>query len=199
MYEKEIKKYAALNSLAQPGGIVIFGGSTDTDIPLCELKQAFDLSEPLYNRSVRNLTVSSAAELFDACVADLAPDSVLLHIGEADLNAFAESPSTFDRDYRQLIAHIRACVRGCKIAMISLRNPDGSAVVTEMNQHLKVIAESERCEYNDISIRRVWNPKETCDVISFVHSMGAFGAFRHRRSFYDLTKILFCYESSCAV
>ena len=38
----EIKKYSALNELAEKGGTVIFGGTTDVNIPLCELKQTFD-------------------------------------------------------------------------------------------------------------------------------------------------------------
>ena len=51
MKDFEIEKYERLNQIAQSKGIVIFGGSDDTDIPLCELRQAFDIEENMYNRS----------------------------------------------------------------------------------------------------------------------------------------------------
>ena len=37
-------KYQALNKLAEQNGIVIIGGTEDKEIPLCELKQAFELN-----------------------------------------------------------------------------------------------------------------------------------------------------------
>ena len=66
MLEKEIKKYQSLNELAEQGGIIIFGGTEDKEIPLCELKQAFELKSNLYNRSITNLSVDSAVEVYDA-------------------------------------------------------------------------------------------------------------------------------------
>ena len=53
-------KYAALNELAEQGGIVILGGEEDMNLPLCELKQAFSLNSSLYNRSVQGLSVNNA-------------------------------------------------------------------------------------------------------------------------------------------
>ena len=86
--EKEIKRYSELNQLAQPGGIVIFGGEDDLDIPLCELKQAFDLDVRIYNRSIGGLSLDSAAEIYDLCVSPLKPDTVLLQIGADDIDMF---------------------------------------------------------------------------------------------------------------
>ena len=57
-----------------------------------------------------------------------------------------------------------------------------------MNRHLSYIAESEHCEYGDLAEKRVWNPKETKEVASFVQAMGL---VRSRRTMYDLVKILF--------
>ena len=51
MKETEILKYQKLNELAQTGGIVILGGCEDLNIPLCEIRQAFEMEENLYNRS----------------------------------------------------------------------------------------------------------------------------------------------------
>lgn len=199
MFKNEVKKYQALNKLAEQNGIVILGGTEDMEIPLCELKQAFDLESNLYNRSVTDLSVNTAAEVYDTYIANLCPESMILHIGAADLEAFEQDAASFDEKYRALIKHIKAANQKCNIAVISLKNPEGTSAITELNRHLKTIAESEQCEYGDIASKRVWNPKETKDVISFVYSLGFVRPLKHKRSLYDLIKILFCYEPSCAM
>lgn len=197
MLDNAIKKYTALNELAEQEGIVILGGSADRDIPLCELKQAFALDANLYNRSVDDLSIDTAAKVYDACVAPLHPETVLLHVGAADLNFFAEHPAEFDQAYRELIAHIQAADPKCGIVIISLKNPTEEANISEMNKHLRYIAESEQCRYGDIAAKRVWNPKQTKDVVSFVYSMGFVRPLHNKRPIYDLVKILFCCEASC--
>lgn len=194
MSENEIKKYQELNKLAEQEGLVILGGTEDKEIPLCELKQAFELDSNLYNRSITDLSVSAAADLYDACIAELNPETVLLHIGTADLKLLEENSSVFDQKYRELIDHIRVLNKKCDIIIISLKNPDESAEISEMNKHLRYIAQSEHCGYEDISARRVWNPKETKEVVSFVYSTGFVCPLKNKRPIYDLVKILFCYE-----
>ncbi len=192
MFEKEIKKYKALNEIAEQNGIIIMGGTEDKEIPLCELKQAFELDSLLYNRSVENLSINSAIELYDSCIAELNPNSVLIHIGMADLETFSEDPAIFDYKYRELIKHINNTDKKCNIVIVSLKNPEGTLNIAEMNKHLKVIAESEQCEFGDIAKKRVWNPKEIRDVVSFVYSIGFVHQLRNKRPLYDLIKILFC-------
>lgn len=194
MLKTETKKYQALNHLAEQNGIVIFGGSEDKEIPLCELKQAFDLNSDLFNRSIEHLSVASASEIYDNCVAPLNPETVLLHLGDSDSNMLKENPASFDQNYRDLIAHIRSLNAKCNIVIISHKNYEGDSDIAELNKHLKYIADSERCEYGDISARRIWNPKETKDVVSFVYSTGFVRPLKHKRPIYDLVKILFCYE-----
>ena len=194
MLKNEVKKLMALNNLAEQNGIVIFGGTEDKTIPLCELKQAFELNPNLYNRSVTGLSITNAAEMFDTCVASLRPETVLLHIGAADMDLFTKNASEFDQKYRELIAHIKSLNKKCRIGIISLQNPDNSADIDEMNCHLKHLAESEQCEFNDITGKRVWNPKETKDILSFVYSMGFIHPLSNKHPLYDLVKILFCYE-----
>ena len=199
MISREMKKYVALNDLAEQNGTVIIGGSEDTAIPLCELKQAFDLDANLYNRSADNLSVDDAVDYYAGCVAPIHPGRVLLHIGAADVEAFRADAAAFDQKYRQLIQCIRAHDENCAIAIVSLRNPQADADVDEMNRHLKFLAESERCEFGDISARRLWNPNQTKDILSFVYSLGFVRPLPERRSVYDLVKILFCYDDACAV
>lgn len=197
MLKNEIEKYQALNKLAESNGIVILGGTEDREISLCELKQAFELEVNLYNRSITALSVNDAKKIYDTCIAPLNPECVLLHIGEADLESFMGNPSDFDQKYRELIKHIRNTSNKCNIAIISLKNYDDNTDIDELNKHLKYIAESEHCEFGDISTKRVWNPKQTKNVVSFIYSTGFVRPLKQKRPIYDLVKILFCYEPSC--
>ena len=195
MYTNEIKKYIGLNEIAESGVIVILGGTEDIAIPLCELKQAFDLTSKLYNRSVENLSVTNAAQIYDICISPINPETILLHIGYSDLKLFQENPTEFDNQYRQLIEQIKLSDKKCNIVIISLKNPGNSPVISDLNKHLKYIADSEHCEFSDISLNRVWNPGETKDVISFIYSLGFVRPLNIKRPIYDLTKILFCYNT----
>lgn len=188
----EVKKYKKLNELAEQNGIVIFGGKEDVHIPLGELRQAFSVESKMYNRSINNLSIKNAITVFDECVAPLAPETVLIHIGDADLSLFTENSTEFDNQYRELITHIRTQNKKCRIAVVSLKNYDNDPLITEMNRHLKYIADSERCEYGDIASKRVWNPKSTMDTMSFVYSLGFVHPLKNKRPLYDLVKILFC-------
>lgn len=195
MFELETKRYLALNELAETGGTVILGNDVDKEIPLCELKQAFNLNEKLYNRSFTELSIQDAIAIYDSCIADLKPDCVLLHIGKDDVKLFDNNPTVFEQHFRKLVQHIKEVDKKCNIGIISLRNPDNSKTIAELNKSLKYIADSEKCEFEDISVKRVWNPIETKDVVSFVYSTGFVRPVKNQRSVYDLTKILFCYEA----
>lgn len=194
MRDSEIKRYQKLNELAQPGGIAIFGGSEDTNIPICEFRQAFNIEENMYNRSFAGLSIDAAIPAYDACVSPILPETLFLHIGECDLGMLMQDPSEFDKKYCELINHIRGGNERCRIAVISLRNYENNPEIAEMNKHLRYIADSERCEFGDISARRVWNPKASMNAASFVRSIGFVHALRTQRPLYDLIQILFCSE-----
>ncbi len=195
MKETELKKYAKLNELADQEGIVIFGNGEDKLIPICELRQAFAIESKIYNRSFEDISVKDAVHLYEQGVSSLFPETVLLHLGEADMDFFRENASAFDQKYRELIGFIKKQNKDCRIAVISLKNYDNDAHIGEMNRHLKYIADSEGCEYGDIAEKKVWNPKTTMDVSSFVYSVGFVRPLKNKRPLYDLVKILFCYET----
>lgn len=196
MFENVMKRYNALNDLAEHDGIVIFGGSSDIDIPLGELRQAFAIETKLYNRSVNDISIKDAISVYDACIASLHPETVLLHIGDADLKYFRDHSADFDQKYRELIGHIRKQNKKCRIAIIALKNYDESVEIAEMNKHLKYISESEHCEFGDISAKLVWNPKGTKDVVSFAYDIGFVRPLKNKRPIYDLVKILFCFNTA---
>ena len=199
MRQNELNKYLALNKIAENHGTVIFGGSEAKEIPLCELKQAFELKSNLYNRSFSNLSVLDASEVYNTCVAELKPECVFLHLGAADIDFFTRQSANFDKAYCELVEMIRANNEKCNIIIVSLKNPGEDATIAEMNKHLKYIADSQRCEFGDISTKRVWNPRETKDIISFVYSTGFVRPLKNKRPVYDLVKILFCYEPACII
>lgn len=189
---EEIKRYEVLNNLAEKNGTVIFGGTEDKYIPLCELKQAFEIEALLYNRSIDNLSVDNAVDVYNDCIAQLNPQCIILHIGSADLEKFIENPAKFDNKYRELITHIKNMDKYCNLVVVSLKNPEELDSISEINKHLKIIAESERCEFIDIATKRVWNPSGTREIISFVYSTGFVHPLKNKRPVYDLVKILFC-------
>ena len=186
--------YHSLNELANPNGMIIFGGNSDISIPLCELKQAFALNNDIYNRSFSDLSVTNALEYYDTYIADLKPESILIHIGESDMDFFLSASSEFDKKYVELVRHIRNKVRECRIIIVSLKNYDKDVDIAEMNKHLRYIADSEQCEFADISQKRVWNPTQTKDISSFIYATGFVRPLNIKRPIYDLAKILFCFE-----
>ena len=195
MRETEIKNYIKLNQLAEQGGIVIFGSNEDKDIPTCEIRQAFAVESKIYNRSFANFSITEAVSVYEKVVVPLAPETLLIHIGEADLAFFTETPNKFDNKYRELISYIKSQNKKCRIAIVSLRNYDSDPQIEEINKHLKYIADSEQCEYGDIATKKVWNPKATMDAAAFVYSIGFVRPLKNKRPLYDLVKILFCYNA----
>lgn len=188
--EQEIKNYKVLNKLAEQNGIVIFGGKEDISIPLCELRQAFGIKENCYNRSFENLTISEAFDIYADCVADLSPETILLHI--EDVECFKFSADKFTDDYRKLISQIKKHNKKCRIGIVSAKNYDNNNDITELNKQLKYIADSEKCEFCDISEKRVWNPQQTKEVVSFVYNIGFMHPLKTKRPLNDLVRSLFC-------
>lgn len=195
MISLETQRYNKLNALAETDGIVIFGCKEDKNIPTGELCRAFSLDTNVYNRSFDELSVKDAVEVYEQTVAPLNPETLLIHLGEADIEFFTQNPGEFDNKYRELINTVRKHNKKCRISVISLRNYKNDRNIAEMNRHLKYLADSEKCEYGDIASKRVWNPKAEMEAVSFVYSIGFVNPIKNKRPLYDLVKILFCYEA----
>ena len=194
MFEDKIAKYKFLNQLAEADGTVIFGTSSDVNIPLGELKQAFALSGSIYNRSFSELSAADAATIYSECVAELYPDTVIVHIGGADVSDFGGKETAFEENYRALIGTIREKNKACRIVIVSLKNYDNDITVAEINKLLGKIADSEKCEFEDISAKREWNAKESSETASFIYDIGFVRPLNIKCPIYNLVRILFCYE-----
>lgn len=192
--DNEIKLYQSLNNLATTDGCVIFGDAGDRVIPLAELKETFELPNNFYNRSFSGLSLINAADLFDQCVAPLAPKDIYLHIGQNDLSLIAEDEPAFDQAYTSLVRHIRNTCKKCNIVIVSLKNSDNDQRIAQLNKHLAVIAQDESCELCDIAKQQVWNPRQTKEVVSFLYSLGFVRPLCNKRPVQDVARILFCYN-----
>lgn len=194
MKETVLNKYALRNKLAGTGGLVLFGCGSDVDIPVGELRQAFEINTKVYNRSFRELSLKESLHTYKEVCLPLAPATVLLHLGETDVDFFAENPDLFDTCYRELIDFIKGTNKKCRIAVVSQKNYDHNPKIEEMNRHLKYIADAEQCEFGNIADRLVWNPKATMDTSAFVYSTGFVRPLKTQRPLFNLVKIFFCCE-----
>jgi len=194
MFETEIAKYRSLNQLAKSVGIVIFGGSDDVNIPIGELKQTFSLNDNIYNRSISGLSAADAARIYDNCVAELYPETILLHIGEADVSNFDSNEVVFEKGCRALIKAIRVKNKRTRIVAVSLKNYENDTVIAKLNKSIANITDSEKCEFVDISAKRFWNTKENSELTSFLYELGFDRPLNIKRPIYNLVRIMFCYE-----
>ncbi len=188
MFEKEIEKYNKLNNIAEGFGTVILGNGEDAELPVSELADSFGAQSKFYNRSAEHLSITEAISYYDAVVKALNPSRVILHIGSDDIELFKESAVLFDSEYCKLIEHIRKNNKGCNIGIMSLCNPDFSDAVKEINSHLRMIAEQQHCEFEDISKPKICNLIEIKTFMSFAASMGLSKRAKYS-SLYDLAKI----------
>ena len=182
--ETQIKKYEKLNDFALKNCVVLFGEGVDMDIPASEVAQSLELDYPIYNRSFLELNLENSIELYDSCIKNLKPDTVLLHIGTNDIAFFNENKVAFEQKYISLIEHIKTTDKKCRIVVVSI----GNKII---NQYLRYIADSTKCEFCDLSSIKVWNPQTTKSVTNFVQTIGV-GRYCKRKPIYDILKILFC-------
>lgn len=194
MIPSELNEYKILNSFAEKNGIVILGGKEDKTIPLDELRQAFSLPI-IYNRSFEDFCLQNALNYYDEAIAPIAPKCLLLHITQKDFDMFESNNGSFDLQLRLFISYIRDKDKKCKVVIVSLKNFDNDEKIAKFNNHLKDIANSEQCEFGDISTKRVWNPQATKDISHLIYDIGFVRTLNIERPIYDLLKVLYFYNT----
>lgn len=185
-----VEGYRELNRLAEGGGIVVFGGKEDAELPLGELGRTFGIEEPMYNRSIPGLKVEDACRAYDDCVAELEPDTVILHTGEADSCETDAELERFDANLRRLLKHIKKTSKRCRIAVVALSNDEKDAKRTEINEHMRRIAAAEGCEFGDISSKRTVSAG-TSEAAAFVYRLGFVHSLHRAHPLGDLVDILY--------
>lgn len=196
--EKEDTMYNYTNSLDEyinrkpkavekKNGVILMGGAFDKSIPVSELAAEYKFNFELYNKSDSSLTAAGAKEYFEKTVAPLKPEGMLVHLGENDAALIRTNPSLFDKYYLELIQSIKACNKACRIALVSVDNPNKDKAIDLMNAHIKAIAAAEKVSFVGLENAKLWHPESTKAACNFAYSMG----LNIRKPLNDVAEILY--------
>lgn len=198
--EKEETMYNYTNSLDEyintkpsavekKNGVILMGGTLDKAIPVSQLAGEYSFNFEIYNKSDASLNVTNAKNYFEKAISTLAPEGILIHIGENDANLIKTNPSNFDTYYIELIESIRSCNKACRIALVSIDNPNADKSIELINAHIKAIAGAEKATFVNLENAKLWHPESTKAACNFAHSMG----LKVRKPLNDVAEILYSY------
>lgn len=182
-----------IKSTEKNDNVVLFGGSTDKEIPVAEIAQDYEFNFKMMNKSSYNLSFKDAKKVFSESVEPLNPEAVIVHIGENDLDLFNKNNAEFDVQYLDLISTIRAKNKDRRIALISNVCPDQSVNYSDMNRHIKAIADSEKCSFINIDNAKLWNPENTKQLMAFMYDLGFDRPLNVKKPLGDIAEILYSY------
>lgn len=151
VYEREVEEYRRLNEFAVRNSVVLFGSTFAKDIPVGELRQAFDLDCNIYNRSFTDVSVFDAEALLIECVESLAPSKILLQLGETDLERGYRSVPEIIAAYDSLVKSIKKRNRFTDIVIVSVCENSNDIQPSEFNSQLEAMAKKNKCRFADIS------------------------------------------------
>lgn len=163
-----ISEYRALNKVAEPGGVVLFGSTAASQIPLNELTQDYSIDVPIYNRSIRGLTIEEAEHYISTCIAPLRPKAILLHFGEEELQSSAKTVEEMIESYRWLLYQLHTALPKSRLVLVSVNEQMADA--KRYNRSLKALAAEYGCEFTD-------GPSGKLDgtyTIRFFHTLRSF-------------------------
>ncbi len=190
IYDNQINGYREVRS--EKGGNVLLGGKSAAVLETEKLSEAFEMDVQAANYSEDGMTLKRAEEVFDAFAQEVRPERVILHLGEAEAESFAEGE--FDRAYLSLIEHIRRTLKKCSVCLVTLKNEENSEVIDTVNRHIKNIADAERCSIVDVNRIRE-NDAELCRTVAFACELGFMGTLRNGPSDQTLVKMIFSMNS----
>lgn len=177
------------DNIEKTNSVILMGGEFDKKIPVNELAKSFDFNFDIYNKSNAELCVENSTKYFKENIAPLYPEGILIHLGKNDLKSFTEDNTVFDNAYLNLINEIKQTNKNCRIALISVNNPDKDKNISAMNTHIKAIAESAKATFVNLESVKLWNPNATKAATEFAYSMG----LRIRKPLKDVADILYSY------
>ena len=178
------------SSREEKNAVILLGNGLDTKIPVQSLGKEFKFNFKIYNKSCDKLCFEDVYEYFTQNIAPLAPEGIMIHLGENDINLCMNNSELFDTNYLNLIKQIKSSNKKCRIALISVANPHNNKAVGLVNRHIKAIAESEKCSFVNLDNAHLWNPAATKAAIEFAHNMG----LNTRKPLSDVAEILYSYE-----
>lgn len=188
-YTNSLDKYINKKdeSVEMKNSVILMGSSMDKKIPVAELGQSFAFNFKIYNHSDEKLSIVNATEYFKKNIAGLAPEGILLHLGDNDVKMFSSNTSGFDNYYLNLISEIKSVNKNCRIALISVNNPENDKNISTMNAHIKAIAQAVKVDFVNMENAKLWNPKATKAAADFAYDMG----LKIRKPLRDVAEILY--------
>ena len=174
----------------EKNAVILLGNGLDTKIPVQSLGKEFKFNFKIYNKSCEKLSFENVKEYFSNAVAPLAPEGIMIHLGENDINLCMNNSELFDTNYLDFIKQIKTCNKKCRIALVSVANPQNNKAISQMNRRIKAIADSEKCSFVNLDNAHLWNPAATKAAVEFAHNMG----LNTRKPLNDVAEILYSYE-----
>lgn len=144
--EDEMEKYRELNSITEAGGVVLFGSNTFASLPIGELSQAFHITEPIYNRSVKDIRLSQIETYLKVCLYDLNPRKIFVNMGDIDIMDENVNIDDFISKYEWLLYMIHTKTQAA-IYIVSIISE--STAAQKINEQLKKLAAQTGCKYVD--------------------------------------------------
>lgn len=169
---EKLSVYHHMNKLVRSGGIVFFGSTAASRLPLGEVNQDFDVDLPVYNRSVEGLLAADAERALEACVIELQPSRVFLMLGDTDVMQADFDPDVFLEKYRWLLYTLHNRCRA-SLYIVSVLGEDPA--IPAVNRKLKKLAEETGCLYVDAGI-----PASSSGTVSRILSV--FRAYMYQTS-----------------
>ena len=146
--EDEMETYRELNSITEAGGVVLFGSNTFASLPIGELTQAFRITEPIYNRSIRDVRIDQIESYLKVCLYDLNPRKIFVNMGDIDVLDENVNIDNFISKYEWLLYMIHTKTQA-SIYIVPIVS--GSPVAFKINQRLKSLASQTGCKFVDVS------------------------------------------------
>lgn len=144
--DDEMETYRELNSITEAGGVVLFGSDTFAGLPLGELTQAYHITEPVYNRSIKNVRINQIENYLKVCLFDLNPRKIFVNLGDVDIKDNSLDIENFISKYEWLLYMIHTKTQA-EIYIVSIVSSTPEAV--KINHHLQKLAAQTGCHFLD--------------------------------------------------
>lgn len=151
----EVRRYKKMNKTAKNNGIVFFGSNYFYDLAAGELAETFEIDAPVYNRSIKNLSVESAVGVIDECLTGLDPEKIFINVGDEDIKDPSLDIDGFILKYQWMLydLHRKSNARIYIVSVIS-----ESSLAAKINERLAALAEETGCEY--VNATKILNNEE---------------------------------------
>lgn len=146
--EDEMETYRELNSITEAGGVVLFGSNTFAALPIGELTQAFRITEPIYNRSIKDVRIDQIESYLKVCLYDLNPRKIFVNMGDVDVLDENVDADNFISKYEWLLYMIHTKTQA-SIYIVPIVSDSQAAF--RINERLKALASQTGCKYIDVS------------------------------------------------